>query len=161
MNQITLQPIGKVCSSFEEPVNVPIQPCYARGSKGRIEIFSAYQDGLKDLDLFSHIIVLYHFHKAADAFKLRVVPFLDNTERGVYATRAPRRPNHIGLSIVRIERIEGNMIYIDNCDIVDQTPVIDIKPYNPDFDIYQDAKTGWYEREKVKNKKKKADQRFK
>lgn len=141
-------------------MNVPIQPRYAKGSKAFIEICNDYSDGIKDLDLFSHIIVLFYLHKATEKYDLRVIPFLDNVERGVFATRAPRRPNHIGLSIVKIDRIEENRIYIDNCDIIDQTPVIDIKPYNPEFDIFPEATTGWYEKDKVKDKNKKSDKRF-
>jgi tRNA (adenine37-N6)-methyltransferase len=160
VDNIILKPIGIVFSPYKEPVNVPIQPKYADGSKAYIKIFNDYLEGIKDLDLFSHIIILFHLNKATDKLKLKVVPFLDDVERGVFATRAPRRPNHIGLSVVKIERIENKIIYIDNCDILDQTPVVDIKPYNPEFDIFEDATTGWYEKEKVKNKKKKSDQRF-
>lgn len=160
MESIIITPIGKVHSFYKEPVNVPIQPKYAKGSKAHIEIFDEFIDGIKDIDLFSHIIVLFHLHLATGEFKLKVIPFMDNVERGVFATRAPRRPNHIGLSVVKIERVEKNIIYIDHCDIEDQSPVIDIKPYNPEFDIFPEATSGWYDIEKVKNKRKKSDQRF-
>lgn len=161
MNQIVLSPIGVIHSHYKEPVNVPIQPRYAKNSKAQIKLFSEYISGLKNLDLFSHIIVLYHLHRSEKNYKLHVTPFLDNVERGVFATRAPKRPNGIGISIVSIDKIENNTIFVDQCDMLDQTPVIDIKPYFPEFDIYENASNGWYDEIKMKEKKKTSDDRFK
>lgn len=107
-----------------------------------MEVFEDYQAGLKDLDGFSHIILLYHFH-AGEGYKLEVVPFLDDQSHGVFATRAPRRPNAIGLSVVRLVGVQGNILRIENVDILDGTPLLDIKPYVPSFDAATEVRTGW------------------
>ncbi len=140
--EIIFRPIGTVHSPFKEPTGTPIQPSAARETPGIIEILPEYREGLQDLEGFSHLILLYHFHLAR-AFSLKVKPFLDDTERGLFATRAPARPNPIGLSIVRLERVEGLRVHIRDVDIVDGTPVLDIKPYVPQFDIRTEATSGW------------------
>ena len=153
-------PIGIIHSPFNEPENMPIQPAGAKGIKGTIEIFKEYQDGLKDLDGFSHIILLYHFHRSA-GFKLQVVPFMDTKLRGVFATRAPRRPNPIGLSVVELNRIENRLLHIRNVDILDGTPLLDIKPYVPEFDVQKDVRIGWLEKARNRVTTRKSDDRFK
>lgn len=140
--EIIFRPIGVVHSPFKEPTGTPIQPGAAQGTAGVVEILPAYQEGLQDLEGFSHLILLYHFHLAR-GFSLKVKPFLDDTERGLFATRAPARPNPIGLSIVRLNRIEGSKLHIQDVDIVDGTPVLDIKPYVPQFDTRTEATSGW------------------
>lgn len=138
---------------------MPIQPVGARGIKGTVELYDEYCAGLKDLDGFSHVILLYHLH-LSDGFKLEVVPFLDSAPRGLFATRAPRRPNPIGLSIVRLERIEQNIMYIENVDMLDGTPLLDIKPYVPQFDNSEAVRTGWLAEAGKNVTAQRSDQRF-
>lgn len=142
MNDIRFKPIGTIHSPFKEPKGTPIQPRRGKGIKGTIEVLPEYVDGLSDLDGFSHIILIYCFHRSS-GFKLKVVPFLDDTERGLFATRAPFRPNPIGLSIVRLVKIDGAELYIEDLDIIDGTPLLDIKPYIPRFDQDEDIRIGW------------------
>ena len=158
--KIEFSPIGIVHSPFLKPDHMPIQPAGAAGIKGSVEIFEDFQEGLKDLDGFSHIILLYHFHRSR-GFKLQVVPFMDSELRGVFATRAPKRPNPIGLSVVRLDRIEDGVLYIRNVDIIDGTPLLDIKPYVPDLDAGGKIRTGWLTRTKRTVSSLKSDDRFK
>ena len=138
---------------------MPIQPAGAHGVKGTVEIFPEFSDGLQDIEGFSHIILIFHFNKS-ESFKLKVAPFLENEVHGVFAVRAPKRPNPIGISIVKLLRRVGNIIHIDNPDMLDGTPLLDIKPYIPDFDAYPDAVAGWQEKHKGKVHKQKSDDRF-
>jgi len=138
---------------------MPIQPAGAKDIEGSVEIYPEYADGLKDLDGFSHIILLYHFHQS-EGFSLEVKPFLDKTKRGLFSTRAPKRPNPIGLSVVRLDNIENNTLYISDVDILDGTPLLDIKPYVPDFDYRGDIKIGWLSDNVQKVQAMKADKRF-
>ena len=124
------QPIGIIHTPFSRPEGMPIQPAGAVGITGSVEVLEQFRPGLKDLDGFSHIILLYQFHRS-QGFSLEIVPFLDSKPRGVFATRAPKRPNPIGLSVVHLLRIEHNILYIENVDILDRTPLLDIKPYIP------------------------------
>jgi tRNA (adenine37-N6)-methyltransferase len=142
MMTISYEPIGIIHSPFKGIENVPIQPGAAGGIRGTVEVFAEFVTGLRDLEGFSHVILLYHFHRVTQT-RLVVVPFLDRESRGVFATRAPSRPNPIGLSVVRLLSVEGNVLRIDNVDIVDGTPLLDIKPYVPQFDHYQVERTGW------------------
>jgi len=142
--RIDFRTIGIVHSPHTIPEETPIQPIFARGAIGRAEIFAEYADGLRDLDGFSHIHLLYHLHKAGPA-QLVVTPFLDGVPRGVFATHAPSRPNPIGLSIVRLLRREGSILHLDELDILDGTPLLDIKPYVPRFDPRAEIRTGWLE----------------
>lgn len=158
--KIEYSPIGIIHSPFKKPENMPIQPAGAEGIKGRVEIFEDFQDGLKDLAGFSHIILLYHFHRSR-GFNLQVVPFMDPELRGVFATRAPRRPNSIGLSVVRLDRIEGRVLYIRNVDVIDGTPLLDIKPYVPALDAGGKIRTGWLAQAGKTVKGWKSDGRFK
>ncbi len=154
------QPIGVVRSPFKTIEEMPIQPAGAGEVQGIIELRPELVEGLKDLDGFSHIIVIYHFHQVQQT-QLTVIPFLDTRPHGVFATRAPKRPNPIGLSIVKLTRIEGNLLHVENPDMLDETPVLDIKPYVPEFDQPREVKTGWLEAAKGAVEKKKSDLRFK
>ncbi len=138
---------------------MPIQPSGSHSEVGIVEVEPEYEKGLKDLDGFSHIILIYHFHKS-EGFSLQIVPFLDTKPRGLFSTRAPKRPNPIGLSVVKLKSIKGNILEIENVDILDGTPLLDIKPYVPDFDGYNDAKTGWLEKTSKNVKNQKSDERF-
>lgn len=141
---IEFTPIGIIHTPFTALEGMPIQPAGAAGVSGTIEVFDEYQTGLKDLDGFSHVILLYHLHRS-QGFDLEVVPFLDTQSRGLFATRAPRRPNPIGLSVVRLDRVENGLLYVRNVDILDGTPLLDIKPYVPEFDAQSEVRTGWLE----------------
>lgn len=152
-------PIGVVHSPFREPEEMPIQPAGAAGVTGTVEVFEDFRAGLQDLDGFSHIILLYLFHRCRGC-KLRVVPFMDSRQHGVFATRAPRRPNPIGLSVVRLDRIEGGVLHIRNIDILDGTPLLDIKPYVPAFDAPGEVRTGWLAKSGNAVFSRKADGRF-
>jgi tRNA-Thr(GGU) m(6)t(6)A37 methyltransferase TsaA len=140
--RIDYRPIGTIHSPFQELEGMPIQPAGARGVVGRVEVKPQYAEGLKDLDGFSHIILLYHFHRSS-GFKLTVTPFLDTQPRGLFATRAPKRPNAIGMSVVRLTGIEGVALAIEDIDVLDGTPLLDIKPYVPAFDPQTEIRTGW------------------
>ncbi len=142
MDVITYRPIGVIHSPFKDVEGVPIQPAAASGVKGTVELNPEMAAGLKDLDGFSHVILLYHFH-LSEGYSLEVIPFLDDVERGVFATRAPRRPNAIGLSVVRLNEVRGNTLEIEDVDMVDGTPLIDVKPFVPAFDLRQPERVGW------------------
>jgi tRNA-Thr(GGU) m(6)t(6)A37 methyltransferase TsaA len=152
-------PIGTIHTPHTDKAGMPIQPAGARGTPGTVEIRPELAAGLKDLDGFSHIILLYRFHQA-EGYKLEVVPFLDDKPRGVFATRAPRRPNPIGLSVVRLVKVEGNVLHIENVDMLDGTPLLDIKPYVPDFDAAEQVRTGWLETAGPRASEKESDGRF-
>jgi tRNA-Thr(GGU) m(6)t(6)A37 methyltransferase TsaA len=159
MTTMSYQPIGTIHSPFEGIENVPIQPTAAAGICGTVKVFAEFATGLKDLGGFSHVILLYHFHRVTQT-RLSVIPFLDREPRGVFATRAPSRPNPIGLSIVRLLSIEGNVLHIENVDILDGTPLLDIKPYVPTFDHHEVERTGWLEMARENVKEKRSDDRF-
>lgn len=142
MHEIRYRPIGVIHSPFKQTKGMPIQPAGARGVAGTVEVIPEYGDGLKDLDGFSHIFLLYHFH-LSQGYSLMVKPYLDDSLRGVFATRAPRRPNAIGISVVRLVRIEGCTLHIEDVDIADSTPLLDMKPYVPEFDSREAERTGW------------------
>ena len=138
------QPIGTIHSPFDDIPGMPIQPAFSK-ARGSIEVSGKYAAGLKDIEGFSHIIILYHFHESGKT-KLLAKPFLDDTIRGVFATRSPHRPNHIGLSVVKIKKVEGNKLHFTEVDFLDGTPVLDIKPYVKQFDSRPDAVSGWIEK---------------
>lgn len=140
--RITYTPIGLIHSPFKKLEDMPIQPVGESSSAGKVELFPAYSAGVKDLDGFSHVILIYHLHKVTKT-ELTVVPFLDSQPRGVFSTRAPTRPNPIGLSIVELERIEGDTLYVNHLDVLDGTPLLDLKPYVPKFDHRPGARVGW------------------
>ena len=130
MEEISYRPIGIIHSPFKETKGTPIQPAGAQGIAATIELKPEYVDGLKDLEGFSHIFLIYHFH-LSQGYSLKVKPFLDKYMRGLFATRAPKRPNAIGVSVVRLVGIKGCTLQIEDVDIVDGTPLLDIKPYLP------------------------------
>ena len=142
MQEIRYRPIGVIRTPFASPEGVPIRPAAAKGVVGRVELDPGLADGLKDLDGFSHVILIYHFHRAKPAM-LRVKPYMDSVERGVFATRSPARTNAIGISVVRLLGVERNVLRVENVDIVDGTPLLDIKPYVPQFDGAEDVRIGW------------------
>lgn len=139
---ITYLPIGVIRSSHVRPDQTPIQPVFANGCTGRIELQPEYAAGLRDLDGFSHIYLLYHLDRAPPVC-LTVKPFLQETAHGIFATRAPARPNPIGLSIVRLLRVEGCTLEVDGIDVLDGTPLLDIKPYTARFDRLDNTRNGW------------------
>ena len=159
MREIRYTPIGIIQTPFKTNAGMPIQPAGAEGVRGSIKINRDFWEGLKDLEGFSHLILIYHFHLSTD-FKLSVIPFLDDNPRGVFATRAPKRPNPIGLSVVKLNRIEADTLYIENVDIIDGTPLLDIKPYVPAFDVFRNVKIGWLADKEKAVPKKKSDNRF-
>jgi tRNA-Thr(GGU) m(6)t(6)A37 methyltransferase TsaA len=157
--EISYRPIGIIHSPFANIEGMPIQPTGASGIRGTVEVFPEFAEGLKDLEGFSHIILLYHFHRVQEA-KLVVTPFMDSQPRGVFATRAPNRPNPIGLSIVKLLSIEQNILHIENVDILDGTPLLDIKPYVPEFDQPRSDRVGWLGQAKGRVQSKRSDGRF-
>lgn len=157
--QITYSSIGIIYSPFKELAGMPIQPTGKSSAPGHVELYPEFIEGIKDLEGFSHIYLLYYLHKVRQV-KLTVTPFLDKEARGIFATRAPSRPNPIGLSLVKLIRIEGNFIYIDDIDILDGTPLIDIKPYIPEFENKENIRIGWLEKAKRRVQEKKSDSRF-
>jgi len=158
--KIEYTPIGIIHSPFIQLERMPIQPAGGAGVKGTVEVFEDFRAGLADLDGFSHIVLLYHLHQSR-GFKHLVVPFMDSEQRGLFSTRAPRRPNPIGLSVVRLDRIEGAVLHIQDIDILDGTPLLDIKPYVPEFETSGEIRTGWLERARRPGSHRRSDGRFK
>ncbi|MCR5027395.1 MAG: tRNA (N6-threonylcarbamoyladenosine(37)-N6)-methyltransferase TrmO [Methanobrevibacter sp.] len=160
--KIELESIGTIHTEFTKIEGMPIQPTGAKGIKGTLEIKEEYVDGLKDLEDFSHINILYLLHKV-DGYLLEVKPFMDNNTHGVFATRSPKRPNRIGSSVVKIDKIEGNIVHVSNIDVLNETPLLDIKPYVPQLyeDTIDELKIGWFETKHNKAKSQKSDDRFK
>lgn len=156
---ICMNPIGYIRTSFNDTKNMPIQPIGNKIGKSRIEIKPTYQKGLKDLIGFSHMILIYYFHKSSES-KLQVKPFLDNTIRGIFSVRAPSRPNKIGISVVGIVDIFDNIIIFRNADILDKTPLLDIKPFVPQFDNPDNVRIGWLEGKSKKAENARSDNRF-
>lgn len=144
MNTFNIKPIAFVRSEHQYAETTPIQPVFAGECTGRVEVLPEYADGLIDIEGFSHIILLYWLHKAKPG-PLFVKPFLQDIEHGIFATRSPGRPNPIGISIVRLINREGSILHIQGVDILDETPVLDIKPYSSIFDCFSDARNGWQE----------------
>ncbi|MCK9151946.1 tRNA (N6-threonylcarbamoyladenosine(37)-N6)-methyltransferase TrmO [Methanobacterium alcaliphilum] len=161
MEEITFKPIGTIKTPFKDLEGMPIQPVGACGIKGTIELKKEYEGGLKDLEGFSHLILIYHLHRA-NGYDLKVKPFLDNEKRGIFATRAPKRPNPIGISVVCLDKVEGNILQISHVDILDGTPLLDIKPYVPHLDKNEDDEIciGWFEDKHHEAKDKRSDRRF-
>jgi len=157
--KITYSPIGVIHSPFKEPKGTPIQPKAAKGIEGMVEVFPQYEKGLKDIEGFSHIILIYHFH-LSKSYSLEVVPFMDDKCHGLFTTRAPARPNPVGISVVRLIKVKENRLYIKDVDIVDGTPLLDIKPFVFEFDNPKVMKIGWLEKNIRKLPKSKDDGRF-
>jgi len=160
LTEIGYKPIGVVHSPFKDVKGMPIQPAGAQGIAGTVEIETEYAAGLKDIEGFSHLILIYHFH-LAEGYSLEVEPFLDNELHGVFATRAPKRPNPIGISAVRLVRVEGRILHIEDVDILDGTPLLDLKPYVPEFDVRKVERIGWLSKARNRVNDARADERFK
>ena len=152
MQRLTLEPVGIIHSGHHVPKKTPIQPVCAQGSAGRVEVFPQYAEGLDDLEGFSHLHLIYWLHRAdeiagsvAGPSPLKVVPFLDDVPRGVFATRNPVRPNPLGLSVVRLVERRGAELLVEDLDVLDGTPLLDIKPYVEGFDLRVGTRGGWFE----------------
>jgi len=145
------QPIGLIHSPHKTKDACPIQPIYSSGAEGRIEVFKEYAAGLKDIETFSHIYLLYLFDRAGDIQLVRPT-FLDDAAHGIYASRHPCRPNGIGMSIVDLKERQENILFVDGIDVLDGTPLLDIKPYIPRFDIKESASEGWVAAMKLRPK---------
>jgi len=149
--KIEFSPIGIIHTRFKTIDNMPIQPTADNDSKGWIEIFDEYAAGLADLNGFSHVYLIFHLHECK-GYKLKVVPFLDTVERGIFATRSPARPNPVGLSVVKLVSVKGNILSIQGLDILDGTPLLDIKPFVPMFEDTKDVRTGWFAAKDIQGK---------
>jgi tRNA-Thr(GGU) m(6)t(6)A37 methyltransferase TsaA len=145
MNDITIRPIGVIHTPYKDRKGMPIQGTFENGVTGSAKLFPEYEKGLKDLDGFSHAILIYHFNRVKET-KLVGRPFLEDTEHGIFAIRGPARPNHLGMSVVRIVSVEKSVIVFSQVDILDETPLIDIKPYVSYFDAREDVRNGWLEK---------------
>lgn len=157
---IELETIGVIKTPWKTPENMPIQPIGAKGVKGIIELNPKFTKGLKEIDGFSHIMLIYQLHLVENP-KLEVIPFMDNTPKGIFATRSPKRPNKIGISIVEIEKVEKNKIHILDVDMMNNSPLLDIKPFFEEFDNRIGTKKGWLGTKKDIDKHHfKSDKRF-
>ena len=159
MEEIVYKPIGTIHTPFKTLEGMPIQPAGAKGIEGRVEVEPRYEAALSDLGGFSHIFLVYHLHRST-GYSLKVVPFLDKVKRGLFATRAPRRPNPIGISVVRLKRVDGNSVYVADIDMLDGTPLLDIKPCVREFDATEGVKIGWLEGKVQQACDQKSDTRF-
>jgi tRNA-Thr(GGU) m(6)t(6)A37 methyltransferase TsaA len=159
MKEIIYKPIGVIHSPFKIPQDVPIQSAAAKGVAGSVVVFQQYVESLKDVEGFSHLILVYHFH-LAQPYSLLVTPFMDKKLHGLFATRAPSRPNPIGVSIVRLTKVEQNLLHIQDVDIIDGTPLLDIKPFVPEFDQRKAERIGWLEKKVDKLHSSRDDGRF-
>ncbi|MFT4890641.1 MAG: tRNA-Thr(GGU) m(6)t(6)A37 methyltransferase TsaA [Halobacteriales archaeon] len=159
-DDLRYESIGVIRSPFESVGGMPIQASAAGDAVGTVELDDRYGPGLADLDEFSHCILLYHFHRADDGASLSIRPFLDDDDRGLFSTRAPRRPNPIGLSVVAIEDVDDGTLTVRGVDVLDGTPLLDIKPYVPDFDVREDAEAGWLDATPKRPDDVTADDRF-
>lgn len=161
MEDIIIKPIGVIHTPHTDVKNMPIQPIAAEGIRGYIELLPEYVAGLKDIEGFSHLTLLYRFHKI-DGYQLEVVPFMDTEAHGIFSTKAPKRPNAIGISTVKLIGVEGNFIHIEQVDMLDGTPLIDIKPFYPRYDNRENVSIGWLEKNKnLPLEKLRSDERFK
>jgi tRNA-Thr(GGU) m(6)t(6)A37 methyltransferase TsaA len=159
MKAIRYKSIGVIHTPFKDIKGMPIQPMGARGIQGIVQIEPEYVQGVQDLEGFSHLILIYHFH-LSEGYSLQVKPFMDDVLHGVFATRAPKRPNPIGISIVKLIKVEGGTLHIEDVDMVDGTPLLDIKPYVPEFDSQKAERIGWLSKNVGKVHEMKSDGRF-
>lgn len=157
---IHFKSIGVVHSPYKTVENMPVQTSASKDVEAEIEIFEQYKEGISDLEGFSHIYVIFFLNMVREP-KLKVIPFLDTVERGIFATRSPARPNPVGLSLVELVSVNENILKIRGVDMLDGTPVIDIKPYVPDFEICENVRKGWFEGNTYKAEKILSDERFK
>lgn len=156
---IVYKPIGYFQTPHKCIKGMPIQPSGAHGCKGTLHVLPEFREGLKDIEGFSHLIILYHLHEICGQ-ELTVLPFLDTTPHGIFATRSPRRPNPLGLSVMTLCEATPEALILDNVDVLDGTPVIDIKPYVPDFDIWPADRVGWFEGKSANAATHRSDERF-
>jgi len=154
---LTVKPIGMIHSPFSRSGGVPIQPVFAKGCEGTVEVYGEFEEALLDLDGFERIWLLYWFDRASE-FKLKVKPYLDDRWHGLFSTRAPSRPNPIGLSCVKLLSVEANILRVSELDILDGTPLLDIKPYVGKFDCFEVKRNGWLDTAEKRNMK--SDGRF-
>ena len=159
IQEVSYRVIGVIRSPFTEPKGTPIQPKAAEGVEGSVEVLPEFAEGLLDVEGFSHLIIIYHFHLAKPG-PLRAQPFMDSQKRGIFAMRGPSRPNPIGLSIVRLVKVEGFRLIVQDIDIIDGTPLLDIKPYVPEFDVRPANRIGWLTQHVQKLPKSQDDGRF-
>jgi tRNA-Thr(GGU) m(6)t(6)A37 methyltransferase TsaA len=160
VRKIGYTPIGTIHSPFNNIEGMPIQPPGAKGISGKVTVFDRYAEGLQNIAGFSHIILIYHLHRSKE-MSLKVIPFLDTVVHGIFATRSPRRPNPIGISVVRLKRREKNVLHIEDVDILDGTPLLDIKPYVPTFDSRKSRRIGWFAKQVGRVHRARSDARFK
>jgi len=143
--KIVLKPIGIIYTPYKEPKGMPIQGTFEQGVIGTIRLLPKYRPGLKDVENFSHLILIYYFNRSSQE-KLVAKPFIENKKHGIFAIRSPQRPNHIGFSIVKLMGINNNIITFSEVDILDGTPLLDIKPYVKYFDKRNNVKSGWIDK---------------
>jgi tRNA-Thr(GGU) m(6)t(6)A37 methyltransferase TsaA len=158
-DEMITKPVGIIKTPFKTKEDIPIQSVGVKDIEGSVEIYDEFRDGIKDLEGFSHIYLLFEFHKS-EGYQLIVKSFLDDELKGVFATRAPRRPNAIGMSVVRLISVEGNTLKIRGVDMLDGTPLLDIKPYVSKFDAIEGTANGWLEDKMHKAEKHRSDERF-
>jgi len=159
VDKVVFEPIGVIHTPFKAPENMPVQPARGKDIEGWVEVDPRYEEALADLAGFSHIYLIFHFHRSK-GYSLKVVPHLDTEKRGLFATRAPRRPNPIGISVVRLKRIEGNKLHICDLDMLDGTPLLDIKPCVREFDAANGLRIGWLEGKVSRARTHPSDDRF-
>jgi len=159
MDNLYYKPIGIIYSPFKDTIGTPIQSAAGAGIEGKVEIFPEFAEGLTDIDSFSHIMLIYNLHLSKKG-SLIVKPFLDTKIHGIFATRSPSRPNPIGISVVRLIKREKNILHIQDMDIINGTPLLDIKPYVPEFDVKEVESIGWYDKNISKLNTMKDDGRF-
>ena len=157
--EITLRPIGRLETPFNDIADMPIQPSVLADTRGKAVLDEKFMPGLKDLDGFSHIILLFLLHKISD-YQLEVVPFMDTLPHGIFATRSPKRPNRIGMSIVRVESVVGNVVQFKGVDMLNGSPLLDIKPYYSYFDQQTQVRNGWLEGKTLRPDNLRSDKRF-
>lgn len=158
--EFTFKPIGMIYTPYKEKRGLPIQGVFDPESKGRVDILEEFESGLRDIEGFSHLILLYLFDRS-EGYDLVCRPYMDDKLHGVFATRAPKRPNPIGLSVVRLESREATTLHVAEVDILDGTPLLDIKPFVPSFDHRENARVGWMTRPLASpDQKKVSDDRF-
>ena len=140
-----MNPIGIIHSPYKDLKNIPIQANLNNDVEAYIKLKNGFIKGLKDLEKFSHAIIIYYFHKS-EKVNIEAEPFLEKKLHGIYSIRSPNRPNHIGISIVKIKKIIENKLYFNNVDVIDNTPILDIKPYVKYFDIRENVISGWIDK---------------
>jgi len=145
MKAIKIKPIGVINTPYKDPKGIPIQGKFKKGVTGTVRLFPEYRVGLKDIKGFSHLILIYYFNRSKEE-RLTGKPFLEDVEHGIFAIRSPHRPNHIGFSIVKLKRVKNGIITFSEVDILDKTPLLDIKPYVKHFDSRDKTKSGWIEK---------------